>query len=133
MIVGFGIDMVSVPRIERALSRSGERLPLRVLRPREFEIFLQRHSSPRFLASRFAVREAAAKAFGTGIGARLGWRDMELRHDALGAPALLLHGRAIELAHERGVSRCHLSLSDEGDFVLAAVILEGGSSPLADV
>ena len=129
MIIGFGIDVVSVPRMALALSRSGERLPLRLLREREFELFLRRRSSPHFLASRFAACEAVAKAFGTGIGARLAWRDIELCHGDNGAPSLLLHGRAVELARERGVAHCHLSLSDERDLVLAAVILEGGGRP----
>ena len=129
MIVGLGIDAVSVPRMARALSRCGERLPRRLLSARELEAFALRRASPRFLASRFAAREAAAKAFGTGIGARLGWRDLEVRNGADGAPELLLRGRALALARERGVCHCHLSLSDERDLVLAAVILEGGGEP----
>ena len=122
MIIGIGIDVVSVSRMSLALSRCGERLPRRLLSERELVLFAERQGSPHFLASRFAAREAAAKAFGTGIGARLGWRDLEVSHDRNGAPSLVLHGRALVLVQQLGITHHHLSLSDERDLVLAAVI-----------
>ena len=97
MIVGVGVDMVRVERMERPLSRFGER---------------------------FAAKEAAAKALGTGFRDGLVLADIEVTRDSLGKPGLAFGGRAAERAAALGVAAAHLSLSDERDYAVAFVVLE---------
>lgn len=125
MIVGLGNDLVAVERIRRALDRSGERLIGRLLTDRERKIGEQRQDPALYLASRFAAKEAAAKALGTGIHKGVRFRDLEVCRSPGHPPELRLHGQAAERGERLGVVRSHLSLSDEKDYALATVILEG--------
>lgn len=111
--------MVEIARIEEALSRWGERFLARVFTPVEVADAGGRASS---LAMRFAAKEAASKALGTGIGP-VAWRDIEVRVGARGRPLLELHGAARQLAHRLGVTRTAVSLTDTTDQALAVVIL----------
>lgn len=122
MIVGIGTDLVKIERIERAIARSGERFAQRILRPEEF-IFYQNAKQPaRYLAKRFAAKEAASKALGTGIG-KVSWQDLLISNDEQGAPLLTLYGAAQVLSEQRGTSKVLLSLSDEREHALAFVVL----------
>jgi holo-[acyl-carrier protein] synthase len=86
----------------------------------------QQHQQPvRFLAKRFAVKEAAAKAFGTGIRNGLAFNQFEVFNDGLGKPNIRLHARAAELAQQMGVTSIHVSLADERRYACATVIIEG--------
>ncbi|MBP2837977.1 holo-ACP synthase [Dickeya parazeae] len=124
-ILGLGTDIVEIARIEAIVGRSGDRLARRVLSPQEWAQY-QSHSQPiRFLAKRFAVKEAAAKALGTGIRDGLAFAQFEVVNDALGKPCLQFLARAAELAQALGVQCVHVSLADERHYACATVIIEG--------
>ncbi|MBP2845308.1 holo-ACP synthase [Dickeya oryzae] len=124
-ILGLGTDIVEITRIEAIVGRSGDRLARRVLSPQEW-IQYQSHSQPvRFLAKRFAVKEAAAKALGTGIRDGLAFAQFEVVNDALGKPCLRFLACAAELAQALGVQHVHVSLADERHYACATVIIEG--------
>ncbi|MEQ5801877.1 holo-ACP synthase [Halomonas sp. H10-9-1] len=127
MIVGIGTDIARVARFEAALSRRGERLSERLLGAVERERFqAQAQARPAaFLAKRFAAKEAFVKALGTGLRNGMRWTEIQVVNDTLGRPSLLLAGRAHELARAAGVRATHLSLSDEAEFAVAFVVLEG--------
>ncbi|KEY57063.1 holo-ACP synthase [Serratia sp. DD3] len=124
-ILGLGIDIVEIVRIEAVVERSGDRLARRILSPAEWQLYQQHQQPVRFLAKRFAVKEAAAKAFGTGIRHGLAFEQFEVFNDPLGKPSIRLHGRATELAQQMGVKSIHVSLADEHHYACATVIVEG--------
>lgn len=99
-ILGLGTDIVEIARIEAVISRSGERLARRVLSDNEWAIWETHQQPVRFLAKRFAVKEAAAKAFGTGIRNGLAFNQFEVFNDELGKPRLRLWGEALTLAEK---------------------------------
>ena len=123
MILGVGTDIVAIARIESALERTPA-LAQRVLTPTELQQWQESRQPARFLAKRFAAKEAAVKALGTGIGRGVGWQQLEVSKNALGRPLISLSGRAAEIAQEQGASHWHLSYSDEVDYVVAQVIAE---------
>ena len=124
-VVGVGTDLVQVERVRRVLERHGERFACRVLDHREMQRW-RTHADPgSYLARRWAVKEAAAKALGTGIGGSLGFHDLHVASTAAGAPQLEVTGRGAETARLLGVTRWHVSLSDDGGFALAFVLAEG--------
>jgi holo-[acyl-carrier protein] synthase len=131
MIVGMGIDIVRSSRIERIHARFGARFARRILTSDEYAEWYSRGQSPAFLAKRFAVKEAAAKALRTGFRAGLRYRHIGVAHDANGAPILCFAGRAAERIAALGVNRPHVSISDEQGLAVACVILEtdSGDSP----
>ena len=106
------------------IPRSGERLARRVLSDNEWEIWKTHHQPVRFLAKRFAVKEAAAKAFGTGIRNGLAFNQFEVFNDELGKPRLRLWGEALKLAEKLGVVNMHVTLADERHYACATVIIE---------
>jgi len=119
MIRGIGTDIVEIARIERALARFGTRFETRLFTPGEIALAHARPNPARVFATRFAAKEAFVKALGTGLrGMR--WQDIEVTKDALGKPALALHGAA---AKALGTATVHLSLSDDGGIALAFVVL----------
>ncbi len=122
MIFGIGTDIVHIPRIEACLSRHGERFARRIL-TRDELASMPETGSARFLAKRFAVKEATAKALGTGF--RLGVRMCEigLGHDELGRPMIHLVGTTRDRAKDSGITEAHVSLSDEREFCIAFVTL----------
>lgn len=123
MIFGIGTDLLDSQRIAKALART-PRLPGRILTPAELQQFQQSNRQVNFLAKRFAAKEAAVKALGTGIGRGISWQHFEVSHDELGRPLMTLSGNARQRAEQMGISRLHLSYSDEGDNILAFVIAE---------
>ncbi|PZN12473.1 MAG: 4'-phosphopantetheinyl transferase [Bacillota bacterium] len=125
MILGIGIDLVSVERIRGVVERRGARWLERVFSPAERQDAGTGPHRWRRLAARWAAKEAFAKALGTGVrGFR--WRDIEVRRDADGRPVLHLTGAAAERLRAAGVVRVHLSLSHDSEWAVAQVILEGG-------
>ncbi len=124
MILGLGLDLVRVDRIARSLDRFGRRFLDRVFTPSEQALCLSRPSPASALAMRFAAKEAFAKAVGLGMRG-VSWREIEIRHDPRGKPFLVLHGRAEAVAQALGVTRSHLSLSDDGGLGAAVVVVEG--------
>ena len=125
MILGTGIDLVEVARIASSLEKHGEAFLRRVLLPDETAYCLaHRHPAPH-VAARFAAKEAVSKAFGTGIGAELGWLDMEVRRTNSGLPYVEFHGRGRDLFLARQVKTIHLSVTHTENYAAATAILEG--------
>jgi holo-[acyl-carrier protein] synthase len=125
MILGTGIDIIEVARIASAFEQHGERFVNRVLVADEIAYCLQHRKPAPFLAVRFAAKEAISKAFGTGIGAQLGWQDMEIRRKESGEPFVVLHGKGKTLFESRGAKSLHISLSHTENYAAATAILEG--------
>lgn len=123
MIFGIGTDIVSVPRMQQALDRHGERLAKRILTDDELADFSQTAQPASFIAKRFAAKEAAVKALGLGFSEGISMRDIGVRHDNRGKPMLVMTGRALELAQQMEVGEGFLSLADERDHALAFVTL----------
>lgn len=123
-IVGLGTDIVEIARIEAVIERSGESLAKRILTESEFKQYLQQAQPARFLAKRFAVKEAAAKALGTGIRNGLAFNQFEVSNDELGKPLLTLNGEALILSQRMNVTHFHVSITDERHYAAATVIIE---------
>ena len=124
MILGTGIDLIEVARIKSAFERHGERFLNKILRPEETRYCLSHKEPAPFLAARFAAKEAISKAFGTGIGAQLGWLDMEVGRKDSGEPFVILHDRGAELLRQRGGRAVLISLSHTQQQATAVAILE---------
>ena len=123
MIVGIGTDIVSVGRIEKIKMRWGDRLAQRILHENEFKKYVARSRVATYLATRFAAKEAFAKALGTGIG-KISFKDVEVYRLDGGKPAMRFFGYAAEQCAEQAIARVHLSLSDEHTYAVAFVVLE---------
>ncbi|MFO7311334.1 MAG: holo-ACP synthase [Bacillota bacterium] len=123
MVVGIGVDVVEVARVERALARSGARFLERVFTPAELERCMARRDRAKCLAARFAAKEAVMKALGCGWGP-VGWRDIEVAHGPSGEPVVRLQGAARRLAKEKGVTAIHLSLAHDGAVAVAHALAE---------
>lgn len=123
MIFGVGTDLLDIRRIEKALQRT-PRLSERILTAAELKQFQSAKQQSRFLAKRFAAKEAGVKALGTGIGRGISWQHFEVSHDELGRPLLTLNGNARQRADALGIGVFHLSYSDEQDQVIAFVVAE---------
>ena len=124
MIYGIGIDLAQISRIRNAYERFGQRFAERILGPMELDDFPKARNEVRFLAMRFAAKEATSKAFGTGFKQGVAPRLIEVRHNPAGKPSLLFSGRVAELAQEHRIVASHVSLTDEADFAVAYVVLE---------
>jgi holo-[acyl-carrier protein] synthase len=124
VIFGIGTDIVSVMRIHAALERHGRRFAERILAPSELAGFNDTVKPAHFLAKRFAAKEAAAKAFGTGFRDGLAMADIAVSHDSLGKPVLAFSGRAKRLCEELGIGEHFLSISDEKEHAIAFVTLQ---------
>ncbi|ELI5735496.1 holo-ACP synthase [Vibrio fluvialis] len=124
MIVGLGTDIAEIERIEKALARSGRAFAERILTPQELTQFDGLKQQGRYLAKRFAAKEAASKALGTGIAHGVSFQDFAISNDGNGKPLLSLSGKAAELAQRSQVALVHLTISDERHYAVATVILE---------
>lgn len=125
MIVGTGIDIAEVARFERFVQEDNQSLFRRLFTQFELDYCFAKRFSARPLAMRFAAKEAFLKALGTGLRDGINWLDLEIRNDGLGKPHLFVSGKAAEQMAITGGEKCHLSLSDDGGFAIAMVILEG--------
>lgn len=126
MICGIGTDLVFIPRIRQMLERFGDKAARRILDAEEFLAFQGSSQPAAFLAKRFAAKEAAAKALGTGFRDGLSLQHIAVRNDELGKPALKLIAVAQHKMSQIKASRAFLSLSDDGDYASAYVILTEG-------
>ncbi|MFQ5848432.1 MAG: holo-ACP synthase [Candidatus Methylomirabilales bacterium] len=122
MIVAVGTDVVSIPRVRGILARYRDRLSRRFYTPEERAEGEMRPLPEEHFASRFAAKEAVLKALGTGWGAGIGWREIEVVGPRGKPPEVRLTGRARHVAAEMGIRRLHLSLSHDGDYAVAFVI-----------
>jgi len=127
MILGTGIDLVEIRRIQHSIDRFGARFLNRLFTKAEQDYCLRKHASAESFAARFAAKEAAAKALGTGIGRGVNWLEIEVVREPGGRPGLRFHGHAAQIAVRQGVVRMALSLSHTSDLAMASVVLEGGS------
>src|SRR6185503_8182797 len=121
--LGVGIDIIEVTRIASSYERFGERFLNRILHPNEISYCLSHKVPAPFLAARFAAKEAISKAFGTGIGAQLGWRDMEVGRKPSGEPFVILHKGGQQLLQSRGARAVLISLSHTQDHAAAVATL----------
>ncbi|MDY6942381.1 MAG: holo-ACP synthase [Pseudomonadota bacterium] len=124
MIRGVGTDICSVKRLERDLARLGDGLARRILHPDEWEDFAAHRFPARFLAKRFAAKEAVAKALGTGFRHGMGPRHIRIDHDAAGKPIVVLEGPAAHLLARIEASVVHATISDEKEYAVAFVVIE---------
>ena len=122
-IKGMGTDIIQIARLEEQLKKS-DRLAKRVLTEPEMSIFAQHSYPARYLAKRFAAKEAAVKAIGIGIGNGISWQQVEVQNLESGQPVLKFSGYFAQICEEMGVNASHVSISDEQDYAVATVILE---------
>jgi holo-[acyl-carrier protein] synthase len=125
VILGTGIDLIEVARIASSFEKFGERFVNRILLPEEIAYCLSHRVPAPFLAVRFSAKEAVSKAFGTGIGAELGWQDIEIRRKETGEPYVVLHGKGQTLFEARNARKLHVSLTHTQLYAAATAILEG--------
>jgi holo-[acyl-carrier protein] synthase len=124
MIFGTGVDLVQISRIEKVIGRWGDRFINRVFTKEESRLCSGRTSSASAFSLRFAAKEAFSKAIGTGMRQGVFWRDIEVFHYPGGRPGLRVHGKSKEMCERENICGFHLSLSDDGAYGIAMVILE---------
>ena len=124
MVIGLGIDIVEVRRISRALQAS-ETLAKRVFTDSELEYCGKRKDYFQHFAGRFAAKEAALKALGTGWQEGIRWKDVEIVPDDLGKPELIFYRRAKEIFEESGAQRALVTITHASEYAVAAVVIEG--------
>jgi holo-[acyl-carrier protein] synthase len=122
-LIAVGTDILRVARIDEVLARLGDRFVQRILTLQEQQEYHASKQPARFLAKRFAAKEAIAKSLGTGIGRGVSWQDIQIEHDVQGAPLVRLSGGARRVADELGGKRVVLSVADEVDYVVAFAVL----------
>jgi len=129
-IHGVGIDLVRVDRLEKMLERWGERFETRVFTKFERQFCAGKKKRTSCLALRFAAKEAFVKALGLGMRNPVLWQDIEIRHNGLGKPEISLTPRALQYCRDKGVLSWHLSLTDDGQYGAAVVVIETSKNRL---
>lgn len=124
MIVGTGVDISEVPRIQDSITRFGERFLRRVYTDAEIRYCDSKVNRAERYAARFAAKEAAMKAIGTGLSRGISWHDIEVTRLPSGRPTITFHRVAAQIAAQLGMKRAHLSLSHTKEHAIAFVILE---------
>jgi len=124
-IIGTGIDLVDNARIAASIEKFGDRFLHRVFTEGEIAYCAPMRNPVPHYAARFAAKEAVSKAFGCGIGKTLGWREIEITRDELGAPHVVLHDGGAELAAQRGVRQIFVSLTHTDTSAAANALLVG--------
>jgi holo-[acyl-carrier protein] synthase len=124
MVLGLGTDLIEIDRIQQSLDRFGERFTRKVFTAGEIAYCERKKHSAESFASRFAAKEAAAKALGTGISRGIQWKEIEVRRAPGERPTLHLTGRAAERAASMGVRNLQLSLTHSRDVAMAVVVAE---------
>ena len=128
MIFGIGTDIVEVARIEASIQQFGDDFAKRILAESELASYLESHIKARFLAKRFAAKEAFSKAFGTGLRAPATFQNIAVSHDDLGKPLLVLATELQALLQSKNITQMHISISDEKSLAAAFVVLEADSA-----
>lgn len=123
MILGHGVDIVSIKRLEKMISKWGPSFLKKIYTPREIVYCKKRKNAPLHFANRFAAKEALLKALGTGITDGIRLSEIETKNGKSGAPMIYLKGKTSKIAKKRGVKKIYLSLSDEKKYAIASVIL----------
>lgn len=127
-VLGLGVDIVETARLATAIARHGDPFLDRIFLESERAYCAQAGVPERCFAARFAAKEAVSKAFGTGIGEQLGWRDIEVCRAETGAPSIRLHGTGAATAERLGIRELRLSLSHSDHYAVASVIAMGKAS-----
>lgn len=125
MLFGTGIDIVRISRIRNAYERWGERFFIRIFTENEIKSGSKRKDIYSFFAARFAAKEAFVKALGTGFSNGIGWKDIEIKREKGQRPFFFISGIALSLMNKHGIKKSHLSISHDGDYAIAHVVLEG--------
>jgi holo-[acyl-carrier protein] synthase len=123
-VLGIGVDMIETQRIERSLERFGEHFLHRVFTAGEIAYCQSMKYPARHFAARFAAKEAVSKAFGTGIGKAMGWREIDVHKKPSGEPFVVLSGGARNLANHRNIRAVWISLSHTHEHAVAMIALE---------
>lgn len=123
-VLGIGVDLIECARIQHSLDRFGKRFLHRIFTEGEIAYCQSMKFPARHFAARFAAKEAVSKAFGTGIGKAMGWRDIDVHRKPSGEPFLVLSGGAQQLAAQRQVSRALVTLSHTDNHAVAMIVLE---------
>ncbi|HEY1160710.1 MAG TPA: holo-ACP synthase [Terracidiphilus sp.] len=126
MIIGSGIDLVEIGRIQQSIDRYGSRFVGRVYTGEEQAYCQRKRASAESFAARFAAKEAGAKALGTGISQGVSWLEIEVVREPGGRPTLRFRGRAAEIAARLGVVHAALSITHTASLAMASVVLEDG-------
>ena len=124
MIFGIGTDIVEISRMEATWERFGERFAERILMSEEMELFRQTKRPARFLAMRFAGKEAAVKAMGTGFAHGVWLRDVGITSNDWGRPLIIWSKRGREVCDRLGIGEGHVSLTDDAGLILAFAVVE---------
>jgi holo-[acyl-carrier protein] synthase len=124
MIYGIGTDIVEVSRIEASIAQFGETFAKRVLADSEIAHYQESQIKARFLAKRFAAKEAFSKALGTGLRVPCTFQHISVSHDELGKPILLLAAELQAFLQSKKITHTHISISDERNLAAAFVVLE---------
>ncbi len=124
MIYGIGTDIVEVARIEASIAQFGDDFAKRILAQSELASYIESQIKPRFLAKRFAAKEAFSKALGTGLRAPATFQNIAVSHDDLGKPMLLLAPELQRFLNSKNITKTHISISDEKNLAAAFVVLE---------
>jgi holo-[acyl-carrier protein] synthase len=127
-VIGIGVDIIECARIQRSIERFGDRFLRRVFTDGEIAYSMAMKFPERHLAARFAGKEAVSKAFGTGIGKAVGWRNIDIQKKENGEPFLVFSGPAKAFAAERGVTSALITLSHTEHHAIACVVLESAVS-----
>ena len=126
MIVGSGIDLIEIGRIQHSMDRYGSRFLDRIYTGAEQAYCLRKRKAAESFAARFAAKEAGAKALGTGIRNGVSWLEIEVVREAGGRPTIQYHGRAAQFAARLGATRAALSITHTSTLAMASVVLEDG-------
>jgi holo-[acyl-carrier protein] synthase len=127
-VLGIGVDLTQMPRMRKVVARWDERFLQRVFTEQEIAYCRRRRDPIPHFAARFAAKEAALKALGTGLRMGVNWRELEVRRERGQAPTMVLHGRSRDIALAKGGDRVLLSLTHDGDYAMAqAMLIEAGA------
>jgi holo-[acyl-carrier protein] synthase len=128
MIFGIGTDIVEMSRMDSTWLRFGERFARRILMDEEMELFKRTKQPARFLAMRFAGKEATVKAMGTGFAHGVWMRDVGITSNEWGRPLIIWSGRGQKVCDELGIGKGHVSLTDDAGLVMAYAVVETADS-----
>jgi|TARA_B110000305_G_scaffold14758_1_gene13798 holo-[acyl-carrier protein] synthase len=129
VIYGIGVDIAEISRFQISYDRFGDRLIQKILTLDEENFFMLSKNKPRFLAMRFAAKEATSKALGTGFKQGVAPRQIGVIHAKSGKPSLKVHGRTYDIFKKERIVNSHLSLSDDAGLAIAYVVLETEGLP----
>jgi holo-[acyl-carrier protein] synthase len=132
VIFGVGTDLVELQRVQATYDRFGEQFARRILMPQELELFRRSKQPARFLAMRFAGKEATVKAMGTGFAHGVWLRDVGILNNKWGRPIIIWSARGTRVCERLGIGGGHVSLTDDAGLVLAFAVVEAAARPRQD-